>query len=200
MSTTVPSPDLSTTEVPVPDPVVETPAGLEDPTPEPQEETPDPASEYMGTHLYYLQMVGTIHRATEAIEQLPEVIAEMTRGMAAQGVTASVDITALLSPLHHTILRAMSQKHRGKSRRGAKPGKPHAFCLVWKKDGTPVLTEDGKEIRFRNKVEKLRGPLYEKLIGPDKIDQVQLIGPDNEVISETLALAPAPGGRRPSKK
>jgi hypothetical protein len=82
-------------------------------------------------------------------------------------------------------------------RRGEGKGRPMRFKLVWRDSGEPVVDQTGEPILFRSKVQILRGPRYEALVGR-QVDKVQLVDTqrDNQVVVDRLTLGPAPGGHR----
>jgi hypothetical protein len=147
----------------------------------------------------YEDLVQSIKADVAALAEVGPALKAKAAGL---GLTIELDYSDVadgLSSLVTTRKRKRGAKAEAPEtpRRGARPGRPHRFSLVWRKDGKAVVDDAGAPVVFRNQVTLLRGPKYERLLG-NKVGQVQLI--DNEaggaVVVEKLSLAPAPGGRR----
>ena len=142
----------------------------------------------------YEDLVSAVRADLDALAQLgPALVVKA----AELGVTLNLDYSALAAQA--AGLAGGRAKSGGGGRRGAKPGRSHRYMLVWKKNGQPVVDDDGQPLRFRNQLRMLRGPKYERLIGPGKIGTVQLVDTENgdQVVEAAMSLGPAPGGRRP---
>lgn len=119
---------------------------------------------------------------------LAEIGPALTDKAAALGVGMSLDYTGLAAAAQGLV----GASRRATTRRGPQSEKPRRYALIFA-DGTPV-TENGQPLRFANRVQILRGPKYETLVG-DRIDDVRLVDTEanNAVVHSSLRLGPAPG-------
>jgi len=111
------------------------------------------------------------------------------------GLHTEIDYSQLSDALGKLTGASTARAVRGSRR---KQPKPDRFLLVYRDSGEPVIDAHGEPVRFRTRAKILRGPRYEALLGKSGVKKVMLVDShnDNQVVTETLTLGPAPGRAR----
>ena len=133
---------------------------------------------------------------SDQVDRLLELAPVLRRRLKDElGLHTEIDYSHLSDALGKLAGAAGARSSRGQRRRQSKPDR---FVLVYRDSGEPVMDADGEPIRFRTRARILRGPKYEKLLGKSGVKNVRLVDSqnDNQVVTETLTLGPAPGRTR----